>query len=863
LTQNPPPAFVEWEKALCCHFLGARGDASAIRSLEITPTTLAEAISEETPVAPGEARRRFLEAFEDSERIFDALEHGQYVKLDRIGVPGCFTFLVLTLLADSLIDETLIETQFRPKLAEFLGVERSFSNLSGVASMWGDLARWLDREIKKGKPFRPLHLPDPGGWRQIGHTARLSFPSRRDRQLMRNFLDEHEGILASPKAFLEAFRNVAAGSKASWGMREAFAEFHHDFLAGRRTLGEHRFWMMVLAIAQGRDKSAPPSEVTVEMSRDQDEVWAFMLAVWTRDNVERVPVQSLAAAVAEADRRGPNALSRSLAKGFLVFRQIGHSRWRTAPDIGECVGRIMMGCSSDAAVRIGDRLGPFVGSGSWLVTREPASIGAAEAALARLGVAAADHEGISTVSVRDGVTTGGAWLGRRPFLPVIIADKAASGGDAILRVVPVGCAAACVSCFETEGLPGTYRLESNRTVDGQYIVSPALTGSDGPAWSRRLTFSADAFVHMPPKDVSAYLRIDEWEGAEERAFAIGPVEPTWDDIAAETEDLVEAIYAGGRSGWGEAELVALARQAHGERINPWDAIRSCQDSSLLLPTLRPEWKGRIWRLVPPTLVALNSPRGRVVVVSGCVGARLVDEFRRAAEGAGGVPFRRRGVSRFAPALLGCVGGDIETIAGRLGWKSASPVMPGARRLAFATTTRSVERHFPASWWSWSRRRFLAVMERPSSTVTLTRWAHPGGTDHDIYVVRREKREWRLLSRTAAIALAHCLSGISLFGLRDKAIVRLANEGALPDAIAAAVRLRALTNPGPDDRGLGYHYPAAAADLAEIGRLVPALVAEFKDSAGVSRVAVVPSVRHSGGRARLIWREGRLSTTDRS
>lgn len=861
-SESPSPTFVEWEKALCRHFLEARGDATEIRALEITPATLAEAVASGTSVAPDEARRQFLSAFDDRDRVFEALEHGRYVRLDELGLPGCFTFLALTLLVDSLIGDNVVETQFRPKLAEVLGVERSFSNLSGVAAMWGDLDRWLRREIKKGRPFRALRLPDPGGWTHIGYSARLSFPSRRDRQLVGSFLDEHQDILASPRAFLDAFRNIANGAKASWGMREAFTEFHYDFLAGRRALGEHRFWTMVRAIADGRGHTAPPADVSIEMSRDQDDAWAFELIARTHDETDRVPFASLSAAVAEADKRGPHALTRSIAKGFLLLRRTAHSRWRTASNIGDCIGHVMMGCSPESSLRVGSRLGALERSGAWLLTREPVRVGTAETALARLGVDTRDDEAISTVAVCDGVVTEGAWLGRRPFLPFVVADKWIGAGNAALSVASPDGAHASARCVEVEGLPGTYRMQSDRALDGQYVVSSAGAKAGGPTWSRRLTFAADAFVHGPLKEDNTNLRIDEWADADEGTLAIDGVEPIWEPVPSETEDLVEAVYAGGRSGWGEGEFVALVREAHGDKINPWDAIRSCQDSSLVRPTLRPGWKGRIWRLVAPALVTLSSPVGLIIVVRGCVGARLVDEFRRAAEGAGGAPFRRRGVSRFAPALFGCVGGNVETIAGRLGWKCAPPILPGARQLAFAETTRSVERYEPASWWSWSKRRFQRAAESPSGTVTLSRWVHPGGTDHDIYLVRSADEERRLLSRAAAIALAHSMSGEPLFRRDGEGLYRLAGEGALPDAIAATARLRVLANPGPDDQGCGYRYPSGNREITEIARLLPGVVEGVNDSSGASGVEAVSFARHSGGRARLTWREGRLSTTDR-
>jgi hypothetical protein len=99
LTRNPPPAFVEWERALCRHFLTAQdGDAAPIRAFEISSATLAEAFSRQSRIGAEEARERFQQIFADHSRVFEALEHGRYTKLDESGVPGCFSFLVLTLL---------------------------------------------------------------------------------------------------------------------------------------------------------------------------------------------------------------------------------------------------------------------------------------------------------------------------------------------------------------------------------------------------------------------------------------------------------------------------------------------------------------------------------------------------------------------------------------------------------------------------------------------------------------------------------------------------------------------------------------------------------------------------------------------
>ena len=174
-----PSTFDDWEQALCRRFLMSEtGDAVPVRSFEITPSTLASAIGPNDVADREEVTAAFRNVFELGS-TFAALEHGNYARLTRVGLPGCFCYLALTLLVDALLDEEIVELgAFRAKLRSFLGVERSFSNLGGVARMWSDLQTWLDAAVAQGRPFRALELPPiPPTWTHIGYTLRLSFPS--------------------------------------------------------------------------------------------------------------------------------------------------------------------------------------------------------------------------------------------------------------------------------------------------------------------------------------------------------------------------------------------------------------------------------------------------------------------------------------------------------------------------------------------------------------------------------------------------------------------------------------------------------------------------------------------------------------
>ncbi|MDH8340802.1 hypothetical protein QIH02_27555, partial [Klebsiella pneumoniae] len=77
--------------------------------------------------------------------LYAALENGAFNRKLAADCPGCFAYLALTIFVDSQIDgdDSDGSEQFRPKLAAFLGGDRGFSKLSGVAIMWRSLREWL------------------------------------------------------------------------------------------------------------------------------------------------------------------------------------------------------------------------------------------------------------------------------------------------------------------------------------------------------------------------------------------------------------------------------------------------------------------------------------------------------------------------------------------------------------------------------------------------------------------------------------------------------------------------------------------------------------------------------------------------
>jgi hypothetical protein len=846
--------FMEWERALCRRFLSAEGDdAGPIRSFELTPATLSASrpglfLDDNSAVASFRNAMRF-------EDICSAVEHAEYRRLDEEGLPGCFTYLALTLYVDSLMEEDAgNEGAFRAKLASFLDADRSFSNLSGIAKMWVELQSWLEARAGKDGSYRQLVLPNAGGWKQIGYTARLSFPSRRDKGFLRRFLQKYRDPLASPAAFIANFRNEVASPNASFALKQAFEEFRTQFLSGRRALAGHRFWSFVQAVARGAEASRQPVQLIFDIARDQDETWMASLYISASERANREQFNDLGSAVEKAGAIAAHELITPVDRGFLVFRQIANATWRATSDVSACRGRVIVGLSSSARLQIAARLGPLEQSGTWFLTREPVSVGKVEEAARLLGMKVERPDFIVPITISDGVRTGGFWLGRAPFLPQISTDDA----DALCVSAESG-AIGTVCCASVERASGVFRLLAAGPVDGNYLISPAASDAGaGRLWSRRVRFVADALVHDAPGFAGPASPLVEWDGEVSPPQTVLEFEPSWDETRTPADDLVEAVYAGGRSGWNEMDVVSLVRTGLGERVNPWDLLRSLQEAGCIEPVLRAQWRGRVWNLGRPALTTFESKLGPVVVLNGCIGAALATDFRTAAKAAGARPFRRRGVSDFAPTLFGCLDADAKGLAQVLGWPIRNDPMRAGGRLAFRRTERRLELYKLSHRWSWSAGRFIEASGRSAGPVSLERWIHRGGRDHDVYVVVDGSQTWHLMSRPAAVVLAHSLAGTPLFELASGMLRRIGREGALPDVLAAVSRIRHLANAGPID-GV-YAYRLDDQTLRNFSTALPNLMPILKDSSGKGVVEAVSLAIHSGGRVRTTWSKGGLSTT---
>ncbi|MCJ2105398.1 hypothetical protein MKK70_08400 [Methylobacterium sp. E-041] len=225
---------MEWERALTRHFLmvGTGGDASPIRSFEVSDETIAQAGGFTGGDAIERAMASFTRHVVQAGGLPDALRQGLHPKMDAWELPGCFAYLVLTLYVASLHgngDEDR-NGDFRHKLRRFLGSDRTFMELPGVAGMWASLQRWLARRRQDDGSYRELVFPEvPRNWVHIGITLKFAFPTKTDVTLMASFLHDRPHVAADPLRLVSEFASLIDRGRRSAGMADAFEDFRDAF----------------------------------------------------------------------------------------------------------------------------------------------------------------------------------------------------------------------------------------------------------------------------------------------------------------------------------------------------------------------------------------------------------------------------------------------------------------------------------------------------------------------------------------------------------------------------------------------------------------------------------------------------------
>ncbi|MFP1926865.1 hypothetical protein [Lonsdalea quercina] len=844
---TPPVTPDGWEIKLVDYFLrfGADGDAQDIRWFEVTPLTLAAAFAD-SGVGADEIEEAFRTCMSNIPDLPQRLEGGMMERSNDKS-PGYFTYLVMTLLISSQFDAQEERNDFRLKLQNWLRSRHSFQNLSGVNAMWEALAEWLKRRIQEGEPYRRLVLPPRDGWVQIGHTLRLAFPNKADLRLMSGFLESHSQAAAGPRQMIEYFQVVIQRENVSHALKQAFTEFRDAWILGRRALFDMPFWRLRQRATE-LSSGISAHQAIIDMCVDFDGSRCYF-----SEDGESIFHATLSEALDAASAENSDNLGKAMQAGLIFFHQTGHGRWRAKLSPGDYSQRFHIALSSRHSVRMSERLRSYVDEGEWILTTQPLNRVAAMDIFRAVKSSSGDDD-VTRPQLYGGIRVPGGWLGLPTFLPSVESDTRR------YKIYSSGHSDAGVNISVADG-----RLISSSPLNGEFFIEPALeTGEKTPPWRRRVRFFTRAVPH-PALGESARYRFEplfDWSTSSLKVPTFNFEEPfQWEGCEVRCEHLLEAVYASGASGWEEAELVALLERV-ADDISVWHLIRCLHHAGLIEPRLRPGWKGRVWTLVKPALLHLRNGENSLVVAEGAVCASLMDDFQKAVAGLNGESFRRSGVSVWSPPVFGAVLADPAALSQRLGWPLIDvPSSSDTAPLSLVPTERTAELHDPAAVWDWRSGKFQQYKLPYKDAASLLRYVHPGGRDHDIYRVVSGRKTTHFLSRTAAIIAAGAKDREPIFKrVAKNHLLCLIKDCGLPDALAAGIRRNTLRNGGPTDSG--YVYPVDDASFLWVKSLLPGCFFSLSPDDEGDASHLVSVARHSGGKIRPIWQNGRLTLTSR-
>ena len=346
-----------------------------------------------------------------------------------------------------------------------------------------------------------------------------------------------------------------------------------------------------------------------------------------------------------------------------------------------------------------------------------------------------------------------------------------------------------------KSIAGLFRFRLRESVLGDEVLAvelPIRFVADAPMHSELSAGRRDTRTDVEFSSSVTVSAVPRLSNISPRALSEQPM-PTRAD---RFDDLLEAVYALGRSGWSEGALVAsVGDMCPGP--SPWDVLRALEEAGWLERRLSQIWRATYWMLLPPVLVPLASSDISATLLEGAAPTAIRTRFTRATCALGGWVEVRQGLGPFTPNCLVAHGPRTDELAKELGWavvdrpSGVNGVAPDCWPDERATTAG----FSPHRVWDWHAAGFRGVI-KAHGVVDLSWWRRESGDRHDLYTVTGSGAGFTTTNRTVAILEAHRRAGMPLFRRQGESWLRTAEQGYMPLPIAVRLRREEQLASGP-------------------------------------------------------------------
>ncbi|MEQ5840442.1 hypothetical protein N0A02_13500 [Paraburkholderia acidicola] len=887
------------ETALVQYYLRSDGPfgAGALRYIDASPRQVAAALG--------------LDEEQDSVKVLGRACGGA-VAMSRVlarGVaqlntaddtPGFFRYLVMTCAIVATADQNDETQEFGENLAMAFGSPNLFANREALGKLWVRLQNWCNRQSEAGAPVRKMLLPPsaPGTGKHLGLTHAIAFPGWRDVLRLKALIDgssrysQINDPIAAAKALCARLKGDPRFSPA---LREACEEFERLYFAKASLLEFHRFWIALRhALETDRrptsSKAAFP-QLHLRFGSDIEEVDLQANAIDQKGALQEE--KKLEGCPDEVLRQLPNwleqsglsitgtALRAAAGIGLIPFLEERFGLWVSTLSAPNIPTRSMLLLGKDKS-HLARRWGAeAISIGENWTLAGPIPARDTSSVYQYLGDLASNVQTpfLPALRISGGFKTSNGYVGRVSVLPKVIEKgpgvlsfKSNSSG----RVVP--------SLVKDE--LGFWRIESPFVLEGAYAIvleEKILQDAEPLAVERALSFFPDAIEHteLPFIDNTRWSVTPETSKGElvalNTTIAFSPDDDltvSAVDAATRFDDFLEALYAGGRSGWAEQDLISAMDEILGPSApSPWDILRGLTEGDWLVETSNMKWRGRRWWLIAPSIVRITLADGRAaLLLRGSAPTRVRRRFAETVSAAGCTISLRLGVGDYSPVSMLATGETLHAVVDELGWSvtDASTVRLPAAPRCWPDEMADESRHRRVGKWRWDRGTFDKRLVDKSDSVNIERYRRERRDREDLFVVsgRRNEMRFTTASRVVAISEAYRRMGVPYFRYVRNLLVRIPEDGYLVRSLASEAVVRAARNSGPllvEGRWV-YAYPADPYIVHNVRRVFgPSFVVAETTKTGTEELQLSPSsfglLRHrkifsANGRSMSLKRTGR-------
>ena len=809
----------KWRDLLLEHYFTSNIENHGVTYLFITESTLAQLAGETSDQADNvyrAFRTHLPTTLNELENIFDSYDKYEsstsLLSLPNINLIRCNPHHLLLLMFSCLVactdpDPTAQKSQYPQRMQRLLGLSKTPQKISGLAGMWRAFKYYLDDRNKNNLCFRPLCLPNPGNETRIGYPKRLAFPEIRDRQKVREKFVNLTLEIVTPDWVAHQFTNVEV-SKYSESFKNAHGEFQSVLLQGGHgsKVETTKFYEAI-------------KEIVLEENFDRETKETILLDVDLFYDLKDPPYIEITPVAEEHERlfqenerlnsqwidkfcKGKSynidpELFRALKNGMLFFSQYSFAQWRWTPILENDQDLKVLLNQARCHVNPIYKVKSFSLFDNWVllsIDRKdvqdflntiPSFLKEMKTSVQLIGAARVGLgyllNSVSQIEVKvPGANEVAYRVEGQEWLSLILGD------DDVWGSINSGIGSVLVRVSSKNALIRHRKFQTHNIA----LRHPKLKASK----------KSNYFIHLLNPQNAAFIHLD--------IPVIGKSENKLDD-------LLEVIYAQGRNGLTEQEIIGWIRLAYPQRsVSPWYVLQGFVDAGWLEESYLLHWPARTFFLRPLTCIrqSIEEDKCRLhfdgalpQILRRRIKEVLIDEGLEISEG--------NSVSTFAPLPLfsDVCGKKVRSIVNSLDADLIEmQLFLAPEKKIEHKATMAVHRT-----WCWSKRSFvepLKVMKDISNGVRLDKLRFKAQHGMDRYQISFEGKTTQYYFPQVAIRSAYLKAREPLFKLDSEKLISLTQYATISSELARFWRFQTLTSSGlVENKAGGFSYEYSCPD----------------------------------------------------